>query len=403
MPAPTHLTSNSAIASFSEQLVYGGKTYYENDGFRLSFARGADNAEKYPVLVSVDEDGTENKKPLGALYFTPSGGSQFSVNGTVYVGEDAYNCVVTREETEDGYDMYITLPTAGGISSYRFDIRVDYRGSSVGSSDYSITSMQLINSLPSNSYLSLYYLVYLFYGQASANAFQNNMGEISLITDYDEAGTAGEPYLNVWFGEGSGIYDADDELFRVEKVPYESLGNNAYSATFTGVDGYKYELLFVAAYNNYMGAYGYQLFALVRLQEITDPASGLTVEVGRIVGSEAYAAGSLFSLQILKDGERLASDWAGYIGEDLYVVVREREESERRNRFGTLTPREKDVVHAVLEGKANKVIARDLGLEVSTVKMHRANAFAKLGVHSPAELTRLAFESGYADAKTTLS
>lgn len=82
--------------------------------------------------------------------------------------------------------------------------------------------------------------------------------------------------------------------------------------------------------------------------------------------------------------------------------VREREESERRNRFETLTPREKDVVHAVLEGKANKVIARDLGLEVSTIKMHRANAFAKLGVHSPAELTRLAFESGYADAKTTL-
>ena len=35
--------------------------------------------------------------------------------------------------------------------------------------------------------------------------------------------------------------------------------------------------------------------------------------------------------------------------------------------------------------------------------LHRANAFAKLGVHSPAELTRLAFESGYADAKTTLS
>ena len=103
--------------------------------------------------------------------------------------------------------------------------------------------------------------------------------------------------------------------------------------------------------------------------------------------------------------KRYAEDPRAQVRRAVEVARRrvEREESERRNRFETLTPREKDVVHAVLEGKANKVIARDLGLEVSTVKMHRANAFAKLGVHSPAELTRLAFESGYADAKTTLS
>lgn len=78
--------------------------------------------------------------------------------------------------------------------------------------------------------------------------------------------------------------------------------------------------------------------------------------------------------------------------------VQAREQENKLERFQTLTPREHDIVAGVLEGKANKVIARDLGLEVSTVKMHRANAFAKLGVHSPAELTRLAFETGYADA-----
>lgn len=82
--------------------------------------------------------------------------------------------------------------------------------------------------------------------------------------------------------------------------------------------------------------------------------------------------------------------------------TRTKEEAGKLERFQSLTPREKEVVRGVLEGKANKVIARDLGLEVSTVKMHRANAFAKLGVHSPSELTRLAFETGYADAKTNV-
>lgn len=69
--------------------------------------------------------------------------------------------------------------------------------------------------------------------------------------------------------------------------------------------------------------------------------------------------------------------------------------SEKRARFESLTPRERDVAGHVLKNEANKEIARALGLEVSTVKMHRANAFAKLGVHSPGELWQLASECGF--------
>ena len=72
----------------------------------------------------------------------------------------------------------------------------------------------------------------------------------------------------------------------------------------------------------------------------------------------------------------------------------------KKARFDELTPRENDVVRLVLANAANKVIARELGLEVSTVKMHRANAFAKLGVHSPSELIKLAYEVGIADHLT---
>lgn len=69
-----------------------------------------------------------------------------------------------------------------------------------------------------------------------------------------------------------------------------------------------------------------------------------------------------------------------------------------KSKFDTLTPREKDVIREVLAGAQNKEAARALGLEVSTIKMHRANAFAKLGVHSQSELIKLAYANKLIDA-----
>lgn len=67
---------------------------------------------------------------------------------------------------------------------------------------------------------------------------------------------------------------------------------------------------------------------------------------------------------------------------------------EVRRRFDRLTPREREVIDGVLKNAPNKIIARTLGIELSTVKMHRANAFAQLGVHSPGELLKMAYEAG---------
>ena len=84
------------------------------------------------------------------------------------------------------------------------------------------------------------------------------------------------------------------------------------------------------------------------------------------------------------------------VAKSLEICADESHREQLRKRFLSLTPRESDVVREVLAGNdANKSIAKVLGLEVSTVKMHRANAFVKLDVHSPAELTRLAFEAGW--------
>lgn len=74
-----------------------------------------------------------------------------------------------------------------------------------------------------------------------------------------------------------------------------------------------------------------------------------------------------------------------------------------RRALDELTPRERDIVRAVLRGAPNKETARTLGLEVSTVKMHRANAFAKLGVHSESELLRLVYDAGVDHPESLLS
>jgi len=61
----------------------------------------------------------------------------------------------------------------------------------------------------------------------------------------------------------------------------------------------------------------------------------------------------------------------------------------------TLTPRERDVVLLVAEGKQNKRVAADLGISESTVKLHLHSAFTKLGVANRVQLSLLARERGW--------
>jgi FixJ family two-component response regulator len=69
-----------------------------------------------------------------------------------------------------------------------------------------------------------------------------------------------------------------------------------------------------------------------------------------------------------------------------------------RARFGALTPREREVLKHVVQGKLNKQIAYDLAIHERTVKHHRTSITTKLGVYSTAELTKLWMEVGGLEA-----
>ena len=62
--------------------------------------------------------------------------------------------------------------------------------------------------------------------------------------------------------------------------------------------------------------------------------------------------------------------------------------------FGGLTRRERDVAVLIAQGKANKAIARDLGVGERTVEGHVASALAKLGFGSRTQLAAWAVEKG---------
>jgi two-component system, LuxR family, response regulator FixJ len=59
-------------------------------------------------------------------------------------------------------------------------------------------------------------------------------------------------------------------------------------------------------------------------------------------------------------------------------------------RIAELSPREREVLEALVAGASNKVIAFNLGLSVRTVEVHRARMMDRLGTHQLAEAIRLA-------------
>jgi len=69
-----------------------------------------------------------------------------------------------------------------------------------------------------------------------------------------------------------------------------------------------------------------------------------------------------------------------------------RQEAEAR--ISTLTPREKEVMLLVAEGRPNKVVATRLGLSTRTVEVHRAKVMEKLGARSLADVVRMVIACG---------
>ena len=75
------------------------------------------------------------------------------------------------------------------------------------------------------------------------------------------------------------------------------------------------------------------------------------------------------------------------------------------SRLEALTPRERQVMELVIQGRLNKQIAAQLGMGEKTVKVHRGRVMSKMNVRSVAELVQLAARVGvqHSHARTIAS
>ena len=304
-----------SFGEMSDVKLYGEKTYYKNDGFAISFTRADATKGYYPVQV--DED---NTLPTLTLTFAPTGGENFSVSGTVMIGDETYNCTVVRETVDGVSTMYFM------VYNFRFDITIHYEGDGVGSENkntYEVTGLSNINAMPSYTYLYYLYYIYSMMRSQYASQFPNTFGTITIYTIYNQDGAVEERYMNATFGEDAKLMLSDGTLIeKLERVAVTPLASGVYQVTFKGADEYNYTMIFLARSMPVFRTNGYSIYALLR-EETVAANDGYVVTVNRVVASDiGYPTGSYYSFGLTKDGEEIVASNIIMNDGKLYYIVR---------------------------------------------------------------------------------
>jgi two-component system response regulator FixJ len=137
------------------------------------------------------------------------------------------------------------------------------------------------------------------------------------------------------------------------------------------------------------GMSGLDLQHELNLRGATIPVIFITGHGDIPVAVEAMQHGAFDFLQKPFRDQELLDRVQRALTRDAENRVRLRHTDRIRERLASLSPREREVLDLVTRGKANKMVAGDLGVSQRTVEIHRAHVMQKMEAGSLAELVRM--------------
>ena len=146
------------------------------------------------------------------------------------------------------------------------------------------------------------------------------------------------------------------------------------------------------------GIGGFEVQRRLSRSDATLPVIFLSGEADIATSVRAIKAGAANFLTKPVEGGELVRTLRSALAESDGNRTRQKELTELRKRFSSLSAREMEIFHHVIAGKLNKQIASDLGISEQTVKIHRMHITDKTGIPSVAELVRAACQLNYEPA-----
>ncbi|MBK7457789.1 MAG: response regulator transcription factor [Betaproteobacteria bacterium] len=134
------------------------------------------------------------------------------------------------------------------------------------------------------------------------------------------------------------------------------------------------------------GLGGLQVLEALRTQGADQPVVMLTGHGTVALCRQAFKGGAAEFLEKPVDDQLLLDTLQSAVRQHVRSRQRGLADREARERYGQLSPREREVLGLIVAGLTNKEIGRALGLSPRTVETHRAHLFGKLGAPTLAQL-----------------
>ncbi len=192
------------------------------------------------------------------------------------------------------------------------------------------------------------------------------------------------------------IVDDDDSVRESLCWLVESVGLNvqsyesatAFLRDFCLLDAHNYGGCLVSDIRM-QGMSGLELQMQLREQGIQLPMIFITGYGDVSMAVQAMKAGAVDFFTKPVNDQALIECIQRTLSQEMEVAAQRGQLEQIQRRLASLTPREREVLGKVVDGKLNKVIAAELNVSSKTIEAHRAKVMGKMSAHTVAELVRM--------------